>query len=69
MNEVIAALWFFGVLIGFFVVLGLIPVLLMHAGRRQLARQIAEGTHKVESTTNDFGTLEWRIVEVKGSEE
>ena len=24
-----------------------------------------EGTHKVEATTNDFGTLEWRVVEVK----
>lgn len=28
-----------------------------------------EGTHKVEHTTNAFGTMEWRIVEVKGSEE
>ena len=38
--------------------------------RRDLARQIAEGTHKVESTTNDFGTMEWRVVEVEeGMEE
>ena len=35
-----------------------------HLGRVALARQIAEGTHKVEWTRNDFGTLEVRIVEV-----
>jgi len=33
-------------------------------GRQQLARQIAEKTHRIESTTNDFGTVEWRIVEI-----
>lgn len=55
----IATLWFFGILIGFFAVFGGIPVLLIHAGRRQLARQI------VEHTTNAFGTMEWRVVEVE----
>ena len=33
-------------------------------GRQQLARQIALESHRIESTTNDFGTMEWRIVEI-----
>ena len=33
-----------------------------------LARQIAEGTHEVQHTRNEFGTLEYRIVEIKEGE-
>jgi len=36
-------------------------------GRNQLAHQIAEGTHEVVWSTNEFGTMEVRIVEVKGT--
>lgn len=36
-------------------------------GRYQLAHQIAEGTHEVVWSTNEFGTLEVRIEEVKGT--
>ncbi len=65
MDEAIANLWFFGVLISFFTVFAGVPKAFMYIGRRKLATQIAHGTHKIESTTNDFGTVEWRIVEVK----
>lgn len=34
-------------------------------GYNRMAQRIAEGTHKVEHTTNAFGTMEWRVVEVK----
>lgn len=33
-----------------------------------LARQIAEGTHEVQHTRDEFGTLEYRIVEIKEGE-
>lgn len=35
--------------------------------RNQLAHQIAAGTHEVVWSTNEFGTLEVRIEEVKGT--
>ena len=37
-------------------------------GQMQLAHQIADGTHKVVWSVNEFGTKEVRIVEVKNAD-
>ena len=62
-----AAFCFMGLAAGLFA--GLIIVLLawdeQTTSADELARQIAEGTHKGEATTNAFGTMEWRVVEVE----
>jgi len=57
-----------GLLLGILVSLGLAIPLSYHKGQRDLARQIAERTHEVQHTRNDFGTLEYRIVEIKEGE-
>ena len=62
---VFAVFCFVGCIMGFFTSLLLVLAMIDEPTADDLALQIAQKTHKVEATTNEFGTLEWRIVEVK----
>lgn len=57
--------YLFGVLVGFIAGVWMCYGFTKESGYKRLARQIAEGTHKVEHTTNAFGTMEWRVVGVE----